>query len=92
MASPLTPNPTLYDPQTEHDGCGVGVVANIKGRKSHEIVVQGLEVLQNLAHRGAMGSDPETGDGAGIHGRVGVDRESVAIFNDSLKRCSIGFF
>jgi glutamate synthase (NADPH/NADH) large chain len=66
MTLPLTSRPTLYDPQTEHDGCGVGVVANIKGRKTHEIVLQGLEVLQNLAHRGASGSDPETGDGAGI--------------------------
>ncbi len=56
----------LYDPQFEHEACGVGLVANIKGRKSHEIITQGLEVLKNLGHRGACGADPETGDGAGV--------------------------
>tara|TARA_B100000678_G_C18227074_1_gene509295 strand:+ start:1037 stop:5593 length:4557 start_codon:yes stop_codon:yes gene_type:complete len=56
----------LYDPIFEHDACGVGMVANIKGKKSHSIVSQGLEALSNLAHRGASGADPETGDGAGI--------------------------
>ena len=56
----------LYDPQYEHDACGVGVVANIKGVKSHDIVRKGLEVLINLGHRGASGADPKTGDGAGV--------------------------
>ena len=56
----------LYDPSFEHDGCGVGVVANIKGVKSHDIIEKGLEVLSNLSHRGACGCDPLTGDGAGI--------------------------
>ena len=56
----------LYDPWFEHDGCGVGVVADIKGRRSHRIVRQSLEVLVNLGHRGAQGADPKTGDGAGI--------------------------
>jgi glutamate synthase (NADPH/NADH) large chain len=56
----------LYDPQTEHDACGIGFVAHIKGEKSREIVEQGLEVLRRLAHRAACGADPETGDGAGI--------------------------
>ena len=56
----------LYDPQFEHDACGVGFVADIKGRKSHDIVEKALGVLLNLSHRGATGSDPETGDGAGI--------------------------
>ncbi|MDD2366963.1 MAG: glutamate synthase large subunit [Desulfuromonadaceae bacterium] len=56
----------LYDPQFEHDACGVGFVANIKGRKSHEIISQALEILVNLDHRGATGSEPDTGDGAGI--------------------------
>jgi glutamate synthase (NADPH/NADH) large chain len=56
----------LYDPRFEHDSCGVGFVCNIKGKKSNEIVKQGLEVLRRLAHRGATGSDPKTGDGAGI--------------------------
>ena len=56
----------LYDPSFEHEACGVGLVANIKGRKSHSIIEQGLEVLINLGHRGASGADPETGDGAGL--------------------------
>ncbi|MFN8625530.1 MAG: glutamate synthase large subunit [Candidatus Binatia bacterium] len=56
----------LYDPIHEHDACGVGFVANIKGAQSHDIIDKGLEVLQNLAHRGACGCDPTTGDGAGI--------------------------
>ncbi|MDD5492947.1 MAG: glutamate synthase central domain-containing protein, partial [bacterium] len=56
----------LYDPRYEHDSCGVGFVCNIKGQRSNEIVRQGLEVLNRLAHRGATGSDPKTGDGAGI--------------------------
>src|SRR5690606_545703 len=50
----------------EHDACGVGLVANIKGVKSHEIIKQGIEVLINLEHRGASGADAATGDGAGI--------------------------
>ena len=56
----------LYSPHLEHDSCGVGVVANIKGGQSHEIITESLQVLVNLGHRGACGCDPETGDGAGI--------------------------
>ena len=56
----------LYSPEQEHDACGVGVVADIQGRQSHEIIEEGLQVLINLGHRGAAGSDPETGDGAGV--------------------------
>ncbi len=56
----------LYEPQFEHDSCGVGFVCNIKGQRSNEIVRQGLQVLTRLAHRGATGADPKTGDGAGI--------------------------
>jgi glutamate synthase (ferredoxin) len=56
----------LYDPQFEHEACGVGFVANIKGRKSHRIIQQALEVLLNLDHRGACGCEANTGDGAGI--------------------------
>ena len=56
----------LYRPEFEHDACGVGVVADIKGRKSHQIVDWGIDLLRHLAHRGAQGSDPDTGDGAGI--------------------------
>ena len=62
----LPPRQGLYDPANEHDACGVGFVANVKGRKSHELVRQGLCILENLTHRGAVGADPCAGDGAGI--------------------------
>ena len=62
----LPPKQGLYDPRHEKDSCGIGFVVNIKGQKSHDIVRQGLQVLENLAHRGAQGCDPCTGDGAGI--------------------------
>ncbi|HTX47880.1 MAG TPA: glutamate synthase large subunit, partial [Caulobacteraceae bacterium] len=55
----------LYDPRHERDACGVGFVANLKGRKSHEVIECGLEILVNLNHRGAVGADPLVGDGAG---------------------------
>src|SRR5579859_2234077 len=61
----LPPKQGLYDPRNEHDACGVGFVANIRGHKSHEIVAQGLQLLINLNHRGAVGADPTVGDGAG---------------------------
>ena len=54
----------LYDPAFEHDACGVAFVATLSGVPSHAIVAQGLEALRNLDHRGAVGSDPKTGDGA----------------------------
>ena len=56
----------LYDPAREHDACGVGFIAHIKGNKSHTIIEQGLQILNNLTHRGATGWDPLLGDGAGI--------------------------
>ena len=56
----------LYDPHREHDACGTGFVVDIQGRKSHEIVQKAIEVLLNLEHRGACGSEKNTGDGAGI--------------------------
>ena len=56
----------LYDPRHERDACGVGFVAHIKGKPSHELVCQGLQILENLTHRGAVGADPLAGDGAGI--------------------------
>ncbi|WMT89344.1 glutamate synthase large subunit [Pelagibacterium sp. H642] len=62
-------NPTaqgLYDPANEHDACGIGMIANIKNKPSHEVVQKGLEILENLEHRGAVGADPLMGDGAGI--------------------------
>src|SRR3984957_20381230 len=56
----------LYDPQFEHDSCGVGFLVNIKGKKSHSTVISALQILMNLDHRGAVGCEPNTGDGAGI--------------------------
>ena len=68
--SPFTEHPSqpigLYDPANEHDACGVGFVAHIKGQKAHSIVEQGLKILENLDHRGAVGADKLMGDGAGI--------------------------
>ncbi|MEW5864068.1 MAG: glutamate synthase-related protein [Pseudomonadota bacterium] len=67
VEQPSLPAPQgLYHPSREHDACGVGFVAHIKGRKSHSIVEQGLTVLRNLTHRGAVGWDPKLSDGAGI--------------------------
>ncbi|RAP75293.1 glutamate synthase large subunit [Paenibacillus montanisoli] len=62
----LPPKQGLYDPQFEKDACGMGFVANIKGIKSHTIIQQALTVLENMEHRGGQGSEPNTGDGAGI--------------------------
>ncbi len=62
----MIPAQGLYDPKNEHDACGVGFVAHIKGQKSHDIVAQGLNILRNLDHRGAVGADALMGDGAGI--------------------------
>src|SRR6187455_1220954 len=56
----------LYDPALDKDSCGVGFIADIKGRKSHKIVEDALTILLNLEHRGAVGADPRAGDGAGI--------------------------
>ncbi len=64
--SGLPPAQGLYDPRHEHDACGLGFVADIHGRKSHQIVRDGLKALENLDHRGACGWEDNTGDGAGI--------------------------
>jgi glutamate synthase (ferredoxin) len=65
MNHPQSPQ-GLYDPQFEHDACGVGFIVHMKGQTSHDIVEQGLTILTNLEHRGACGCEPNTGDGAGI--------------------------
>ena len=62
----LPPAQGLYDPRYEHDSCGVGFVAHIKGQRSHQLVGQGLTAVECLAHRGATGSEENTGDGAGV--------------------------
>jgi glutamate synthase (NADPH/NADH) large chain len=66
MAQGLPDAQGLYDPKTEHDACGIGFVASIKGHQSHDILAKGIQILINLTHRGACGCDPETGDGAGV--------------------------
>ena len=66
IKSALPAKQGLYDPQFEHDACGIGFVVNINGRKEHKIIRQALTVLENLAHRGGAGSEDNTGDGAGI--------------------------
>ena len=65
--SAFPPGPAgLYDQSQEHDACGVGFVVDIKGRKSHGVIAQGLQILLNLLHRGACGCEANTGDGAGV--------------------------
>ena len=59
-------NQGLYDPAFEHDACGIGFVASIKGNKNHQHISDALTVLENMEHRGASGSEANTGDGAGI--------------------------
>ncbi|MCO6453055.1 MAG: glutamate synthase large subunit [Caldilineales bacterium] len=66
VSNGLPPKQGLYDPRFEHDACGVGFVVNIKGQKSNDIIRNAITILQNLAHRGAKGAEPTTGDGAGI--------------------------
>ena len=57
---------TLYTPELEHDSCGIGFVANLKGEKSHKIIADAVKMLENMEHRGGCGCDPDSGDGAGI--------------------------
>ncbi len=80
-----TPKTGLYDPAYEHDACGLGFVARIDGRKTRATVEEGLEILVNLEHRGASGSDPETGDGAGIMIQI-----SDAFFRNECESLGIG--
>src|SRR3989338_4406381 len=74
----------LYDPRFEHDSCGVGFVCDIKGRKSYDIVKKGILALEHLMHRGATGSYPKTGDGAGVliqvpHGFLSKECSKIGI-------------
>ncbi|MDP8266857.1 MAG: glutamate synthase large subunit [Candidatus Aceula meridiana] len=76
----------LYDPAFEKDSCGIGFIANIKGNRSHKIIQDGLKILENLTHRGATGSDPLTGDGAGLLIQIPDEffRKESASFNIDL--------
>ncbi len=75
----------LYDPSNEHDACGVGFVAHIKGEKSHAIVQQGLKILENLDHRGAVGADKLMGDGAGI-----LIQLPDALYREEMAKLGVG--
>jgi glutamate synthase (NADPH/NADH) large chain len=75
-------NEGLYRKEFEHGSCGIGFVANIKGRKSHSIISQGLDILSNMTHRGAEGADKKTGDGAGV--LIQVPRDFYLIQGYSL--------
>ena len=76
----------LYDPKNEHDSCGLGFIANIKGKKSHDIIQKGIFILENLEHRGATGADPLVGDGAGMLTQIPHElyREELKQLNISL--------
>src|SRR5271167_31767 len=73
----------LYDPQYEHDACGIGAVVDISGTKRHKIVAYGKQILLNLQHRGASGADESTGDGAGI--LIQIPHQFFAAEADRLK-------
>src|ERR1700722_7820381 len=77
------PGHGLYDSQNEHDACGVGFVADLTGERRHDTVSRALTVLRNLDHRGAKGSDPDTGDGAGILTQI-PDRFFTAVCEFTL--------
>src|SRR4249920_1694713 len=85
FAGPASPPPAqgLYDPKREHDACGVGFVADLKARPSHKIVEHGLQILENLTHRGAVGADPLAGDGAGI--LVQIPHEFLKVVTGPLR-------
>ena len=83
----LPPKQGLYDPANEHDACGVGFVANIKGIKSHKTIFQGLGILERLTHRGAVGADPKAGDGAGVLLQLPDEFfRAVAVFASHMSR------
>ncbi|MBI3690766.1 MAG: hypothetical protein HY239_08965, partial [Mycolicibacterium aromaticivorans] len=69
----------LYDPRHESDSCGVAMVADIQGRRSHQIVADGLTALEHLEHRGAAGAEPNSGDGAGILLQLPVELLSAVV-------------
>ena len=83
-----TSHPTLYQPEYEHASCGLGFIAQVSGRPARAIVDGGLTLLENLAHRGASGSEAETGDGAGILIQIphGFLRREMALSGPRLPR------
>ena len=77
----------LYRREYEHDACGVGMVANLSGEASHEIVVSGMTVLKRLMHRGATGNDPKTGDGAGLLLQIPHAFFRKVLLSAEIQRC-----
>lgn len=73
----------LYEASHEHDACGVGMLVNIQGGKSHELVESALKVLENMRHRGAEGADNKTGDGAGI--MLQIPHEFILLYNPQIQ-------
>ena len=76
----------LYEPRFEHDACGIGAVANIKGEASHKVICDALEILMQLEHRGGTGSEENTGDGAGILIQIPHDFFSTQEFDFELPK------
>jgi glutamate synthase (NADPH/NADH) large chain len=86
----------LYDPRNEHDACGVGFIVNLKNKKSRRIITDGLRILDNLEHRGAVGSDPLVGDGAGMlvqipHTFLAKEAESLGFALPKPGQYGVGF-
>jgi len=93
MKNPYFPKKQgLYDPQFEHDSCGVGFVCNIKGEKSYSVVGDGIKVLERLSHRGAVGADPNTGDGAGILIQIPHDFLLKACAKNNIRLPKPGYY
>ena len=87
----------LYDPMFEHDNCGIGFIANIEGKKSHKIIIDAIDILKKLAHRGGVGSEEDTGDGAGIltqipHKFMKKVCENEGIFLPDEREYGVGMF
>ncbi len=87
----------LYDPRYEHDSCGVGFIADLTGRRSHDIIAKGLQILENLTHRGAVGADPLVGDGAGIlvqipHEFFSVESAALGFKLPTVGDYGVGYF
>ncbi len=86
----------LYDPAREHDACGVGFVVNLRREKSHRIIQSGLQIVENLTHRGAVGADPLVGDGAGMlvqvpHRFFAAEAERLGFALPEPGRYGVGF-
>ncbi|MCR4282009.1 MAG: hypothetical protein NUV72_03145, partial [Bauldia sp.] len=86
----------LYDPRNEHDACGVGFIVSLKNKKSHRIIEDGLRILDNLEHRGAVGADPLMGDGAGMlvqipHGFFAKEAERLGFALPEPGRYAVAF-